>query len=260
MVQVQYHHLHLKPFVYWDLSPNHTIPMSQNHIFYTGQCLTPLNSFAIFQTAWIHLGPSTWCWGEGMGFWFCHRPWLLSSLVCLFVCLLVNLFGIRHNTKQAKYILASTKNYRYQKLNCVWLWQNIGLPYIHRFEHHLLKWPSINRWPLKKLNFKNSAYSDFSWASCAQSCRLHICRIDFYVENIIASDNYSYCNWLFCQNKQVLASLPQDSLFFITLPTKNIKWPKSKKIGRPFTWNLGIALKVGWGCYCFHSVCQTGKD
>ena len=46
--------------------------------------------------------------------------------------------------------------------------------------------------------------------------------IGSYVEKIIGSDNYLN-NWEFCPNKEVLATLLQDFLFFINLPANSYK-------------------------------------
>ncbi len=46
----------------------------------------------------------------------------------------------------------------------------------------------------------------------------------------------------FCSNKQVLATLLQDFLFFISLPPKQYKISEIKVFGRPSTQNLGGAL------------------
>ena len=79
--------------------------------------------------------------------------------------------------------------------------------------------------PCNNLKSKILAYFDFEFASCTQK-RVLLMPIDFYVENIIRSDNWLN-NWQFCPNKQVLATLLQDYfLFFISLPPNQYKITK----------------------------------
>ena len=60
----------------------------------------------------------------------------------------------------------------------------------------------------KKLKYKNKPVLIFGLAVVHdyEYCK---CSIDFYAENIVGSYNQSQ----FCQNKQVLVTLPQDFLF-----------------------------------------------